>query len=175
MTIILLSTVQQRVWGGGPNARDPIGMWHGGTAQTGDATGGSNVIDFVFQAQGAQAIDPNIYSLEQLSIQKDDALLENIRVRSVVMGDLSGVDGWLVQVGVAGAQGFSAGFGSHMAFLPVFLSDSLTIGSTTSLEIAANNVDTVNLIVSAQGYIWGSRSRSTPGGPRRPSDGLYGH
>lgn len=173
MTTILNLEVVRRVWGGFAGARDPIGHWHQATANTGDATGGSNVINLVFQQQAAPNLDPQIYSVEQVAVQLDAAPFSNVRIRSVVMGDLSGADGYVCGVNAAGSQDFGAIAGSNLTWLPIFLGSARTQGSTTALEFAMDNVDTQNLIVSAQGYIWGSRSRSAPGGPRRPVGGMY--
>lgn len=166
--------VSRREWGGELNPSHPIGMWMGAGLVQGDASGGTMNLDFVFQLQGAPNLDSQIYSLEQIAIHVEAPTSQTISLRTSVLGELSAADEWAIEL-----RAFTQG--GDAAILPrdagalkgTFMGSATAVGSTTALQVSAVNADGIDLIMSAQGYVWGARSRSVLGGPKRPVDGLY--
>jgi len=174
MSVSLDAPVRRREWGGVEDRRLPIGMWESQGVITGDATGGSAAVNLVFQPAAAPTLDGNLYSLEQLAIQVSEANARTARVATGNMGNLGGALTYAVDLQPVGGVGVAAMLGRDMdVFRGLFLGSAILTGSRVLLGVTLINTDTVLLIVQAEGYIWGSRSRSVLGGPQRPPAGLY--
>lgn len=169
MTIVADAPIRRRPWPGYSDPRWPTGLWVGDVTVTGDASGGLRfarlILVAALQPQGSE-----IWSVEQMAVTDSDNNSKEVTLQAVGLDRTLSTQTWNVNLAVGPV---TAGLRSSNAGMPLFLGGQATLGSTVSLDIFVANVDVVTLQFQAQGYIWGARSRSTPGGPQRPPQGLY--
>lgn len=173
MSIIVATAVRRREWGGEEDPRLPIGMWFNSLFLAGDATGGFAEVDFVFQFAAAPTRDGNLYNLEQLTIRTNTEVSDFGLLRTEGMGEVDLELAYSVRFNAGPGTGFSGGTLTELR-TPVFLGSQIVQGDTAAFDVAISNVNLRQMRVVAEGYIWGSRSRSVLGGPRRPVGSLYG-
>jgi len=154
----------------------PIGAWAAQGNVTGDASAGSRILDVVF-APSTQPRNSLMYSLEQLSVLDESNTSSVIEVSTVNLGQAASTDfsqAWAANM-VADTAGVNANLLAADAqfFRGLFLGRSSGQSVGVLLRIGADNIDTEDIIVHAEGYMWGVRSLNAPGGPRRPVSGLY--
>lgn len=177
MTVLAVQDVFYRRYSGYPDSGLPEGMWMGGGAVLGDATGGTSVITLHFNP-GSDVVSSRIYSLDQLAVYTDLGVSENVVMEQFNLGGppslAVGFRGFyrldilsLFGLGVSALQTRDA------AFLPLFLGAQEDAAQTSQLAVTGINTDGRTLTFEAQGYWWGPRSILVPGGPRRPADGMY--
>lgn len=182
MTIAVLTPVEFRGWGGVPGQPAmPIGQWFKRVSLVGDASGGSKTLELAFSVSApGSPLTADSFSLEQLSIHSTSnadatALVLTIALGRVNRGSLvpSGFD-YAVELISIGGSSESAAQADMMAPLRgLFLGQPETSDSSATLGVRVTNVDLEVLTVEAQGYVWGPRSLSTPGGPLRPAGALF--
>lgn len=172
MSIVLNEVVQVRPWGGFLERELPIGTWFHQMLLEGDASAGVMSLRFNLTQTGVE-LSPNMYSLEQLSIETttpDD--------RQVLIGteNLEPLLNSKWRVGVDGPAALLPAEAGLIAttLLPLFLGSQRIPGASGVFTVDMINVNGLTLSSTAQGYVWGSRSRSAPGGPRRPIQSLFG-
>lgn len=175
MTVIVQAQVRKRVWGGELGPQYPIATWHRTIAVVGDGSGGRREVDFVFQPSTAPTLDGNIYSLEQLSMTDTDNTSVFATLQTFGMGEVNGEQGWNIGLVAGVSPGFAAIAMRDVEALRGLMLGEQQVQGTTSL-LAVYTLEQLNetIRVHAEGYIWGSRSRSTVGGPKRPLESPYG-
>lgn len=137
---------------------------------TGDASGGQRFAQLVFVA-AAQPQGSELWSLDQLAVNDTNNVSKNGTMQAVNLDRAIGAQQWNLRLE---AGTLEAGTRLEQLVLPLFLGGQSSQGPTASLDVFLANDDGEVLTLSASGYIWGARSRSTPGGPQRPAQGLYG-
>lgn len=171
MSVTDIVDVQRYVWGGYQNPQYPIGQWFGSTAVLGDASGGTQEVIFRFQPLAAETLDANLYSCDQLSISTETETAQTGMIRTQNMGLDRDAQSQFQTLGGVGT-GDSA---SRPNDLPhrMFLGGQRNIGQLAALTVRIGNNNGLLLVASAEGYIWGSRVRSSRGGPLYPPGALY--
>lgn len=169
MTIAADTPIRRRPWPGYADPRLPTGMWVGEAIVTGDASGGLRFARLIFQEALAPQVS-ELWSLEQLSSNDTSNVsrsgtLQAINLDRVVFAQLWGLR-WEAGPSVAAVR-------LEQLRMPLMLGGPARGGLTASLDVFLDNVDGGILEMQAQGYIWGARSRSTPGGPQRPQQGFF--
>jgi len=176
MAVVGQQVIESRRYSGWTDPRYPIGYWQAALTVAGDASGGSLAIDLVFQTAAPSLLNSQMYSVERIGISTNDAVNRNMQVAPVNMGGPLN-------------QGFSAGYtflmdaitgvvrsssrASMFTMLPWFLGQQRQAGTTASLSLIADNLDTILFTFEAEGYRWAPRSVLVDGGPQRPPTGLY--
>jgi len=146
-------------------------------AVTGNASGGLLSVDLVFQqANGADRLNSQMYSIERLGAKSDEGVSRIVRLSSLNMGGPSN-QGFSHQYSVRSeAQpGLAAAALSSdaMNLVPWFLGSQRSAGTTASISLVTVNTDGVTTTFEAEGYRWDPRSVLIDGGPQRPPTGLY--
>jgi len=176
MTVIGQSVVEGRRYSGFADPRFPIGYWQAALALTGDATGGSLVIDLLFQTALAGFLNSQMYSLERFSIHSTEGSQRTVRIGTVNMGGPS-TQPFSHRYGVAllliSDEGILALEGESAVLTPMFLGSPQNAGISASLSVFTQNVNTITVTFEAEGYRWSPRSVLVDGGPQRPPTGLY--
>ncbi len=175
--------VQRREFAGFRDPGLPIGTWQGFVTVGGDASGGVRQALVTFKQPG-DPLSGNMYSLDQLTVQDSDEATKFLTVTAANMDPLRvgpieigiGQSFACQLIGVADA---SAGFegsriaGRDVSQLPMWLGRALDAVNNAQLRLFLTNVDLALMSVGAQGYIWGPRSITADGGPRRPVSSMY--
>lgn len=167
--------MQRRPWGGYDDPALPEGIWVVLAIVTGNGSGGIMQVNIVFQQFEAARLGSEMFSIEQLSCQTSVNVTEQCQVETFNMGPLPSNPKWLlfIEDGGAGVNS-SSSRANAIAYNGLFLDGPILPAQTAALSLTVANADPKVMLVSAEGYIWGARSRSLPGGPRQPPNGLYG-
>lgn len=181
LSISVLEQVSTRGWGGKEEPSLPIGSWFFRSTLTGDGSAGSKTLEMSFSiAATGSPLDANSYSLEQLAIHETAAAGQVAFLIAVQLGTVSAATVAPFKFAYAiTLDALVTGSGSAARALDIgavrglFLGQPETAEASATLGVRVANVDTEVLTLAGQGYIWGPRSLSTPGGPIRPSPGLY--
>jgi len=173
MSVTATVPVDTREWGGDPDPRLPIASWFRQFSILGDAGGGFMRIIFVFQEAAAPTLDGSMYSLEQLTGILAGVATDDLLVQTNGLGDSSGAQSWIVALLNHASTVTAPVIGRDSAFRGAFLGSVLAQGIEASLRFSTANINGGILNVTAEGYVWGSRSRSVLGGPKKPLGGLY--
>jgi len=156
----------------------PTGVWQADVISPGDASGGSNTADVLFSEAGV--FDDGFYSLEQIADQDDDS---TARIRQLVFANQQNVTdpatpitSLLQGAGLGGTANTSGWQGRDLAFLPYFIGAGpiAATGLQLFVRFRTINVDTVTYRIHAWGYRWGPGAWSSPTGPRRPANSIFG-
>lgn len=181
MTVSQDFPITRRPFRGDPRPGSPIGIWASHSGVLGDATGGflRNIVRFQQILSPATSL---LFSLDELVIGTNFNTLGNTLAGLM---EVLGMD-LLPQNGSTGAQltiypftliPFGAqrignGLDINSIRLPLYLGQPIKLASSRLLFEIANEVAQI-LSIKAGGYYWEAASINTPGGPRRPIDGLY--
>jgi len=176
MSVIAVAQVSVRPFSGFVDPGLPVGFWFATAQALGDASAGLNSVAFRFQDTGAPA--PSLYwSLEQLNINISDPNVQNCRLQIANMDNVPGSLNFAINFAL-NLTTFDLGGGAailtrDLAFLPLFLGNPVDNGLSSGLQIDVDNTLAATVTAKVQGYFWGARSVTSPGGLRRPIDGLY--
>jgi len=178
MTVILLSSIRQRIWRGYDDPGLPVGMYIGFASLAGDASGGSQRIIFVYKTEGDN-VSGRFFNLEQFDLNRaGDAATVSVGLAPQNF-DRAGdtpipEQDYRAQLVENSRSGVTALDYAALPPLPIFLGQlSLTQDDATQLIVNVLNVNNTTLRATIQGYIWEQRSIQAEGGLRRPSDSLY--
>lgn len=177
MSLTTAKFVFHRRWQGSAERALPIGAWLARISQTGNASGGDQSIDFQFALASAPALNSNMYSVEQLTIDQSQAADTPCLITVSNMdldGDLAMDQRWTVRLeqsegGLACMRPRDSG-----QLQGTFIGSQRVLGIDAILSIIMDNVNGNVLRASAQGYYWSPRSVLVDGGPQRPRHGIYG-
>ena len=174
MALTELFDIARQPWGGHRDPALPIATWVASASSLGDASGGAHTVEVTFQRTG-QVLTRNMFSLEQVAIQHQNSLEEDIHLTTQNMGGTSGAWGRMVSILDATIDANTTMILARDAagIVPAFLGSPLTNEVDAILRFAVTNANNVLSVFRFEGYIWGTRSVSTPGGPRVPVGGLY--
>lgn len=178
MTVITKVSIKQRQWRGYDDPGLPVGMYWSADSVVGDATGGFQTVQFIFRAE-ANPLTGRFFNIEQYVVNKGGSDQSGVmKVSNFESVSPSGLINFERQIRlVANSPGdFDLSLSPDLSFsTPIFLGSP---DALKDLEAQVNfrfvNVDTEQLVVSIQGYIWEARSVMSEGGLRRPADSLYG-
>jgi len=174
MAVITVVDIITRPFSGYEELRFPSGFWRGNGFSTGNGTGGDHSIQMDFNKATA-LMNSQFYSLENLMIaipttadQEVDLLIANFdRVAGVSQRD------YTIQL-VANERDVAAPPAQAVEGLRgMFLGKQTDPNSAQSLSLTVDNIDGQIITAILEGYVWGIRSNSQPGGPQRPPTGLY--
>ena len=180
MSVGLIQPIVPRMWRGYDDPGLPVGAWICYAVTLGDATGGNNVIDVMFKRED-EPVSGRFYNLEQVNVFTAGILVPAVEVVVLSVNGFERLGSYSIGQRVLGFTIDNTGHltGASLQFglkpMPYFLGQA---GSTASVEsviqFITNNTENIAFSVTAQGYIWDSRSVQAPGGLRRPLDSLYG-
>jgi len=179
MSIENTNIISRGAWGGYEDPSLPIGTWSCQVSDIGDATGGTSQLVVLFQDAGAEELDSNMYSLEQFSFDTTDSNgILRIGPRNVGIFPALGILGtlnwnWTCDVDSPSGTGISMTNLDQTMHQGKFLGGQVLKGFGTGINFVYRNTDIQTYRVVSMGYMWGSRSRSTPAGPKRPVQGLW--
>jgi len=178
MSVNVTEQISPRMWAGWQNIAYPIGTYLSQVTSTGDATGGTNTLTFLFKTQNAPS-SGRLYNIEQidafvtsevqrdLSLQIEDFdqfglfILSTRRYRSLLLSD---------------GDGSAVIDRGALPRMPLFMGKEGRLASSISrVLLRTANINTVVFQGVIQGYIWEPRSLLADGGLRRPADVVYGH
>jgi len=175
MSITAVFPVLQRPWKGYDDPGLPVGMWIAQGLVTGDASGGSQRINFTFKGEG-EPLGARFYNLEQMEAHSTLAttfgsalVLEGFDIISAAGLINRRIAIELISDGITDAEMLTAGIR-----LPLFLGRPQLVDIASAIVYERNNVLNEATAFTAQGYIWEPRSLLQDGGLRRPLDSLYG-
>jgi len=178
MTIIASFTIQQRLWRGWSDPGLPVGAYIGATTVTGDASGGTERIDFDFAGEG-EPVSGRYYNVEMMTSHHTDAVTtvgSLVAVNWEAVGPTGLADRrWpLAWVSDGDSNSELSQLNSILVF-PFFLGKPQAVPAlSTTLSFRQDNVLNRVMFATIQGYIWEPRSNLVEGGLRRPVESVYG-
>ncbi len=175
MTTLLQVLIRPRPFSGSLDPRYPLGLWLASVSITGDATGGDKQASVMF-ASAFQEHNRNFYSLEQIGMQDGSPVDQRASMSTDNMdSDGSAPLTHQITLDMLTNEGGNSAItpAASEAIRGLFLGRQRLAGQVAQLNFRLDNVNTVILDVSVQGYYWGPRSILAPGGLQRPPLGLY--
>lgn len=176
MALVGQIVVESRRYSGWVDPRFPIGFWQAALSVTGDATGGLLAIDLVFQSAFPVFLNSQMYSVERLGVVILDGVSRSVNVEAVNMAGPANqpfLQRYSFNTDVTTGLGRTSIRANQLGILPWFLGSQREAGTTASLSLVTDNVDTIAYTFEAEGYRWSARSVLIDGGPQRPPTGLY--
>lgn len=170
MSVAAVLEVRRRAFPGYNDPSLPQWIWVGQVVVVGDASGGDRSGSIIL----ATAAGPKVsllWSLEQMSILDSDNNSKDMDLTFLGTDELLGTQVMRISIG-AGVTTASIPAQNYPR-MPFYIGAHQAQGAAAALLLTAANVNTAVMAFTAQGYCWGSRSRSIPGGPQRPLQGLY--
>jgi len=177
MTIVAETTISPRLWRGYADPGLPIGAYIGSQTVTGDASGGSELVDFVFALEGAP-VSGRYYNIEQITAHTSDAVSVGgsiVATNWETVGPTGLADRvWACNYVTDGLSDAGLSF-ERLPELPIFLGLAQPVPDLATI-VRFRLINTLNRVLFAQiqGYIWEPRSSLVDGGLRRPIEALYG-
>jgi len=170
VSVVTQLEARRRAFPGYDDPRYPLYIWAGQAVVAGDASGGTRSAGIIL----APASGPKVsllWSLEQISALDTD---NNSKDCDIILSGLDELLGNQIYRVTVGAAVTTAAFTAvSLTMLPLYMGGHADQGIAATLSLTLVNVDATVLVFQAQGYVWGSRSRSIPGGPQRPPNGLF--
>lgn len=167
MAIIGVTPVSYQKFSGYEDPGLPSGFWFANGVVIGDATGGTQVAQINI-AEATNQFNSQYYSLEAISITL--ARAANFDLRLAIF-NMDRVFEYTITLSLNATASNMLPRDTEM--LPLYIGQAGLANTAAGLSFALPNVDTDLLSVHVEGYVWSARSTSVPGGPRRPSEGLY--
>lgn len=170
MSVLAELASRRRAFPGYQDPRYPLYIWVGQTVVVGDATGGTRVASIIL----ATGLGPKVsllWSLEQLSVLDSDNVSKNSDLTFSGMDELLGTQ--ITKLTIVDGITTASLSPRETPSLPLYMGAHADQSIAAALTLTTTNVDAAVLVLAAQGYVWGSRSRSIPGGPQRPPTGLF--
>jgi len=168
--------VTQRPWRGYTDPGLPVGMWIAQGTILGDASGGNQIINFVFKGEG-EPLGARFYNVEQVEAHMTRNIGATVNAAMVLTNfDIVGPTGLvnrIVRVPLDTDGVTDSALTITSLHLPIFLGRPQLVDLPTELTLRAFNTLNETLFFTAQGYIWEPRSLLVEGGLRRPVDSLY--
>lgn len=170
--------VELMPWRGYDNPSLPAGVWLAGGQVTGDATGGFNSAQFLFNLANEEA-SARQWNLEQFQVRNGGTAIGDIeegQMRINNMGQFT-IDRALflrtyhfrLPVGQ-----FDSSTPVNVMSQPIFLGSLNLPGGTANIEFAIPNTNGGSISAVAWGYMWEPRSLMAEGGLQRPVGSLFG-
>ena len=153
----------------------PVASWIAQAGIAGDASGGTVLVDFLFQEE-AQPIS-ELFNLEQIAVDTDANATDEYLIQTRGMDSLApdrpaSPQKWQAQTNSLLATESATSLHEEIG-LPLWLGSPNNRDSTGALRFVFVNTDLRLFAVTVQGYMWGPRSILAQGGPRRPVGGLF--
>lgn len=180
MSVTSVVSIHPRLWRGYDDPGLPVGMYIAHNTGTGDGTGGTNELAFVFKAANEPA-SGRFFNIEQFNV------FEATAQGADILGSLRALDfealgqdaittrRWRFAMTDDGTARRTIDFSTGPPPMPLFLGQTARAAAFFShVVIAVPNVNTQPIEATIQGYIWEPRSILAEGGLRRPIDALYG-
>jgi len=177
MAVSVSNGISIRLWRGYDDPGLPVGMYFGQNAVTGDMTGGSQTVLFVFKGAN-EPVSGRFFNVEQINVMHTDTVVKNGFVQATNFETLGPVGlvnrQWRLRL-QPNTNGVAAMSDESWFPLPLFLGSVAPVPALSAqVEVGVDNVTVSSFIATIQGYIWEPRSVQAPGGLRRPLDSLYG-
>lgn len=178
MSIISIVRPKFRTWSGQGGAY-PLATWFLRGGVTGDASGGSRIVQIDFRAG---TVPPNglLWSLEELTAQDSQntsksgfaASFNNDVDPATGIGTIFGVIFLLEAVGPSTVARMAPDDQTFFR-LGHFLGRQNTPGVAAGIQVTLANVNGATITMGAGGYVWDRIANSVRGGPLRPLEGQY--
>lgn len=173
MSVVVAELVKRIPFQGEEDPALPIGMWGFSLQATGDVSGNVLACTAIL-ASASQAKSGSMFSLEHFNMQTNTVGSELVRVEII-----GAAFPWDITpdytADISGTFSTGAQNPRSLLALPYFLGWQDRAATALSVAFTMENIDATVLTVMAVGYIWSPRSRSVPGGPKRPTGALYGN
>jgi len=157
----------------------PIGSWIAQAGLVGDASGGILRMNFLIEREGGVRVS-ELYNIEQFSADTSSSTGRDITLATINMDRLAPTrqaspQKWRMAT-IVGGDGTSAIDTAKLMGLPYWLGapDVDTPAGDKGFSVTFLNIDLLLFAATVQGYFWGPRSVTAPGGPRRPVAGFLG-
>jgi len=175
MSIIQVIDPDFEFWQTGIDPGQPEAVWRSSGRVTGDATGGFQALQLDFQ-KATEPLSARMWSLESIAARFDGSA-DALEVSATNLGEVLNAapntgSGFAVQFLPSGIDEHLVG--RDLAFLPWFLGAPRQRATAAGMFFAINNVLGVILDIWVRGYVWGPRSQTIQGGPRRPVGSVFG-
>lgn len=170
MSVLATLEARRRPYNGYDDPSFPLYIWAGQTIVVGDASGGTRVAS----VELAPASGPKVsllWSLEQISVLDTDNNSKNGDLTFTGLDELLGTQVW--RLGLGDGVGTASIPFSLYPELPLWAGGHAAQGGQAAITFTLANIDATVMVFTIQGYAWGSRSRSLPGGPQRPPRGIF--
>jgi len=177
VTVSVVNAISIRPWRGYDDPGLPVGMFFSQNAVTGDASGGDQIIFFVFKGEG-EPVSGRFFNIEQINCFRTGIVTAPVHIVAnnwETIGPVGLVNRqWRVRM--SDNDNDVVAMDEHNYFpLPLFLGSVAPLASLAAdVEFGVDNIDLTSFVCTIQGYIWEPRSIQAPGGLRRPVDSLYG-
>jgi len=182
VSVQLLVPIQHRPFRGYDDPGLPNGIWIVQSSVLGDASGGNMILDVVFKDGSLPVPESSLmYNLEQVNVVTSTGGTSSCSVNPSNWDELSpGFTGgvstvWGYLLSALDALNVTASRGLWSNVTPWFLGQVRKNTTNTIVRFQLlNGGATTDLSVKAEGYFWGPGAINAPGGPRRPTDSIYG-
>lgn len=170
MSVLVELESRRRAFPGYDDPRYPLYIWAGQAVVAGDASGGNRVASIILASSSGPKVSL-LWSLEQLSILDSQNTSQDMDLTLTGLDELLGTQVMRLQV----SQGITTASLRPADYprLPFYMGAHAAQSVAAAITLTAANAAATVLVFAAQGYAWGSRSRSIPGGPQRPPTGLF--
>lgn len=177
MAVTVITEADFEFWQTGVDRGLPEQAWRAAASVTGDATGGAMALQVDFQ-KATNPLSARMWSLELLAATASVAVT-GMLVSAFNMGIVRAAAptvgvGFSVDMAAAAGGGVEALRARDLTFLPWFLGAPRQRGLAAGITIAVSNTDMAILDIVLRGYVWGPRSQTFEGGPRRPVGSVFG-
>jgi len=178
MAIIEVVTAQMRAWQASPDPTLPEGAWIASGTVVGTATGGPRTIQIDFQ-KAATRLSSRLFSLEQMALTDVSSAVIQWELQTFNLETFEGQGiasrAWALNITKDNRPNGNGGaLDTFSNLLPLFLGAPSQAGVAAGISFVADNVNAITMVCFAQGFFWGPRSITAPGGPQRPLRSIYG-
>ena len=178
MSVFVTGRPEMRPYSGYGDPSLPIGTWIAQVTGTGDATGGSVFLTVIFQEAETGFRLSQMWNVEQISMDMGtptnlQGLMTTRAMNNLSPQRIAAEERWGFLLLSDGANQNAIDLAA-LAALPLWLgapNDDFSVDS--GLRFESVNVDTIDVNITCQGYLWGPRSVLAAGGPQRPPNGLF--
>jgi len=169
--------IEYRPFSGYDDPSLPIASYIGQGGMAGDASGGSVVMSILFQQMETGRGTPNMFNLEQLSIDVATNVNFAVLMRTLNMGRLAPTrvtspEKWVLGV-TSDTVDDSALELTFLSGLPLWLDAPSNLTGDAGLRLEFTNLNLELYAATIRGYIWSPRSVLAQGGPQRPLNGMF--
>lgn len=177
MTVSGFAGTEYRPFDGFRDPALPIASYISQAGITGDASGGSVLLDNLFQIQETGRGTPNFFNLEQVSVDISSSVASGPIMRTLNMGRLAPTRAmsplkWQLFVTPDGVDDAALQL-NFLAGLPLWLDAPTFLVGDAGLRFEFANQDLILFATTVQGYVWSPRSVRVDGGPQRPIGGMF--
>lgn len=183
MSIALSMRFTRHSWAMPQTPGFPQGVWSASADDEGDLSGGLISFQHIFRNQSNNLGDTNFYNIEHMMVATQDVAQQSARMQINGMDPGTGQPATPLPVDRVYrldlndcdvGSGFDSALNTNVTTHPIWV--GTYAGPDTDLGdviVAAQNIDSIRVLVVLYGYFWAPDAINAPGGIQRPANGLW--